>query len=106
MRSLFRLLVTVLLLGTAMQQGWLQAATGFAIEHLGGPAAAQDPLPPLDGMALAKRLGDAVAALPDPWYSLALMIGGIIALVFVASVLGGLIRATLRLTGWLRDAFV
>ena len=48
----------------------------------------------------------AVAGLPDPWYSLALMIGGIVALIFAASVINGLVRATLRLTGWLRDALV
>ena len=76
MRSLLRLLVTVLILGTAVQQGWLQAAIGFVTERLGGPAAAQDPLPQVDGLALLRRLGDMVAGLPDPWYSLALMIGG------------------------------
>jgi hypothetical protein len=106
MRSLLRLLVTVLLLGTAMQQGWLQAAIGFVTEHLGGPAATMEPLPRIDVTGLFGRLGDAVATLPDPWYSLALMICGIIALIFAASVINGLVRATLRLTGWLRDAFV
>jgi hypothetical protein len=106
MRSLLRLLVTVLLLGTAMQQGWLQVAIGFVTEHLGGPVATMEPLPQVDVMALFRRLGDAVATLPDPWYSLALMVCGIIALILAASVINGLVRATLRVTGWLRDAFV
>jgi hypothetical protein len=34
------------------------------------------------------------------------MICGIIALILAASVINGLVRATLRVTGWLRDAFV
>ena len=106
MRSLVRLLVTLLLLGTAMQQGWLQAAIGFVTEQLGGPVSAADPLPRVDAMGLLRRLGEAVAGLPDPWYSLALMIGGLIALVFAASVVTGLVRAALRVSGWLRDAFV
>ena len=38
--------------------------------------------------------------------TLALMICGIIALIFAASVVNGLVRATLRFTGWLRDASV
>jgi len=106
MRSLIRLLVTVVLLGTALQQGWLQAAIGFVTGHLGGPAAATEPLPRIDVTGLFGRLGDAVATLPDPWYSLALMTGGIIAVVLAASVINGLVRATLRVTGWLRDASV
>jgi hypothetical protein len=102
MRSLIRLLVTVILVGTALQQGWLQAAIGFFIGHLGGPAASTEPLPRIDVTGLFGRLGDAVATLPDPWYSLALMT----AVVLAASVINGLVRATLRLTGWLRDASV
>jgi hypothetical protein len=106
MRSLFRLFVTVLLLGTTMQLGWLQAAIGFVTEHLGGPGAVTDPLPRVDATGLLRRLGEAVAGLPDPWYSLALMIGGIVALILAAAVINGLVRAKLRLTGWLRDASV
>ena len=93
MRSLFRLLVTVLLLGTAMQLGWLQAAIGFVTDISAVPAP-YDPLPPVDATGLLRRLGEAVAGLPDPWYSLALMIGGIVALILAASVINGLVRAT------------
>jgi hypothetical protein len=105
MPSLLRLLVTLLLLGAAMQQGWLQAAIGFVTEQLGGPAAATDPLPQVDAMGLLRRLSEAVAGLPEPWHSVALMTGGMIALILAVSVVTGLGRATLRLAGWLRDAF-
>ncbi|WP_431270542.1 hypothetical protein [Dankookia sp. P2] len=57
-------------------------------------------------MALFGRLAEAVNGLPDPWYSLALIVGGIIALVCAAAVINGLIRTILRLTSWLRDAIV
>ncbi len=105
MRSLLRLLVTILLLGAAIQQGWLQAGTRFVVETLGGPAA-QDPIPRLDALGLLGRVAGAVSTLPDPWYTLALMVAGIIALVFAASVVSGMVRATTRLSGWVRDAFV
>jgi hypothetical protein len=105
MKTLVRLLLAVVVLGTAVQQGWLQAGTRFLAEQLGGAAAAEQP-GPLTGMAMLSRLAGMVGSLPDPWYSLALMVGGIIVLVFAVSLIGGVIRATLRLSGWLRDAFV
>lgn len=106
MRSLLRILIAVLLLGSAVQQGSLQAAIGFVVERLGGPVAAADAEARLDILALLRRVADAVATLPDPWHSLALMIGGIIGLTFAATIAGGLVRVTRRLSGWLRDAFV
>lgn len=104
MRALPRLLITALLLGTAMQQGWLPGAIGFVVERLGGPAASAGPLPSVDAAGLVRRLGAAVAGLPDPWYSLALMTAGIVGLVLAAPVVSGLARAAARLTGWLRRA--
>jgi hypothetical protein len=56
MRSLLRLLIAVIVLGSAVQQGWLQAATGFVVESLGGPAAAADPVARLDLALLLIRL--------------------------------------------------
>ena len=106
MRSLLRLLIAVIVLGSAVQQGWLQAATGFVVESLGGPAAAADPVARLDLALLLRRLAGAVVNLPDPWYSLAFMIGAIIGLVFAATIIGGVVRGATRLTGWLRDALV
>lgn len=106
MRALLRPFLILLVLGATLQLGWLQAAIGFAISQLGGPASLAGPLPPLEAMALLHRLGHAVAGLPNPWYGLALMTGGIIALVLVIGILNGLIRAILRLSGWLRDAWV
>jgi hypothetical protein len=105
MKTLVRLLLAVVVLGTAVQQGWLQAGTRFAAETLGRPAAAEQ-LAQLNGMALLSRLVGVISNLPNPWYSLALMIGGIMILVLAVSLIGSLIRATLRFSGWLRDAFV
>lgn len=106
MRALLRLLLTLGVLGTALHYGWLQAAIGFASEQLGGPAGSLDPLPPVDAIVLLQRLGRVVIGLPDPWYSLALMAGGIVALILAAGLISGLVRIGLRLSGWLRDAFV
>ena len=109
MHLLVRLFVLALILGAAMQQGWLAAVTGSVVELLGGPATSVtgiDLLLRVDVMALLRRLGDAAGALPEPWHSLAWITGGIIALLVAASVVSGLVRGLSRLTGWLRDAVV
>lgn len=105
MRSLVRLLVLVVL-GTALQQGWLQAALGFITERLGGPGATAQPLPQVDLVGLFRRLGQVAAGLPDPWYSLALLIGGIVGLVLAAAVINALVGLFARLGGWRRGASV
>ena len=85
----------------------LGAWDGPGVIHWARTAASlAGPLPPLEAMALLHRLGHAVAGLPNPWYGLALMTGGIIALILVIGILNGLIRAILLLSGWLRDAWV
>ncbi|MFC7473831.1 hypothetical protein ACFQS7_05665 [Dankookia sp. GCM10030260] len=105
MKALVRLLLCVLLLGTAVQQGWLHAGTRLVVETLGGPAALE-PQATLDGMLLLRRLTGAIGILPDPWYSLAMMVLGSIALVLAVSVIGGCRRIATRFSGWLRDASV
>ena len=105
MRSLIRLLIVVLLLGTAVQQGWLQSGTRFVTALLGGPAG-QDPGGEVDGLALARGLAGSIGSLPDPWYTLALMIGGVVGIVFLVSLLRGVVRTMTRLSGWVRDVSV
>ena len=81
MRSLLRLLVTVILLGAAMQQGWLQAAIGLVGLNVSAvPSPRMEPLPRVAGLVdgtIGSLAGTIRRRLPDPWYSLALMIAGV-----------------------------
>lgn len=104
MRSLLRLLIAFLLLGTAIQQGWLQAGTRFVTAALGGPGTSAD-VGHLDVMLPVRSLLAAVGTLPDPWYSLVVTTCGIIVLVFLGSVISRLVCAASRLAGWVRDVW-
>ena len=106
MRSRFRLLCLVLFLGTAMQRGWPQAVLGFITDRLGGPAGTPQPLPQVDLVGLFSRLGQAAAGLRDPWYSLALLTGGVTGLVLAAAAIKALLEVIARLSGRRRGASV
>lgn len=127
MRSLLKLLLVVILLGTAMQQGWLQAGTRF-VASIFGAHAALTPDGGLDGMVVARGVGQAalgagevaygaggltlgamvqvIGALPDPWFTLSLMIIGTIALVLLVTLIRAAYRTSLWLSGRLRDVWV
>ncbi|MDO9708474.1 hypothetical protein [Paracraurococcus lichenis] len=113
MRSLLKLLVTLIVLGTAVQQGWLQAGTRFVAGLFGAnPALVGEG--GMDGLAIVQGLGPlmwmslsgTLRNLPDPWYTLAVMTAGIVAVVLVVGILRTAFRATIRVTGWLRDVWV
>ncbi|TDH63654.1 hypothetical protein E2C06_04835 [Dankookia rubra] len=106
MRSRVRLLFLILLLGSATQQGWLQAVLGFITDHLGGPGATAQPLPQVDLVGLFRRLGQAAAGLPDPWYDLAVVAGGIIGLVLAGAAIEALVGVIARLGNRRRGASV
>jgi uncharacterized membrane protein len=104
MASLVRILAVIALLGGAIQLGWLQAGSRFVSSVLGLPVV--DRGGTLDGMALLRGLAGLVQALPDSWYSLALMTGGIAALILLVSLLKALVRAAHRLSGRVHDAAI
>src|SRR6476619_7533106 len=91
MTALAKLLFLVLVLGTAMQRGWLQAGTGYVVAALGGPVVLE-PQAPLEGVVLLRRLARTAGDLPDPWYSLMMMALGGIALVLAIAITRGLVR--------------
>jgi hypothetical protein len=109
MRSLLKLLIVTHLLGTAVQQGWLQAGARQAAVLLGGPPGL-DPAVGVDALvtlrAILGGLAGRVASLPDPWHGLALAVGGMLALLLLASAVRVAVRTTIRLSGWLRDTWV
>lgn len=113
MRSLLKLLVTLILLGTAAQQGWLQAGTRFVADLFGSHPGLVPYSLGVTG-AVAEGVGRftwiglsaTIRNLPDPWFTLAILTAGVMATILLVTFLRTAIRTTLRVSGWLKDVWV
>jgi hypothetical protein len=107
MRSFVRLLVTVILLGAAIQQGWPQAGARL-VGLLFGAHPALAPEAGVAGLVdgTIGSLAGTIRSLPDPWFTLAVMIAGVIGVILLVSVVRTAVNGMIRFNGWLRDLSV
>ena len=101
MRSLARLLLVVLVLGTAIRQEWFAAGLARLARGLGLPMA-----DPIGDPGILHVLVGLVRALPEPWHMLVLVPGAMLGVFAAVFVIRAVVGAALRVTGWVRDVTV
>jgi hypothetical protein len=103
MGSLLKLLVLVVLVGVAVQQRWFDTLLGLSKEVAASPEAETVGWAAMSGLSAAI---DALRNLPEPWSTIAILIGGFAAVAAVLSIAASIVYAVVRLVGWLRDILV